>query len=555
MTQPDALFQAVLDATSDAVMVTDRAGRIQRVNPAFEKLTGHARDKLEGMSASDLFREYNDDEFCSGLWTIKDRQHFDSVRSQHANGRAQVHSLTMTPVKDATGEPSQYMALILSETFQTDASSGETRRVGHDPLTGLPDRSLLADRVGQSIFNAKRAGKSIAMLVMGIDRFTVINDGLGYAAGDQLLKEFGDRLGKVVRQSDTAARLDGDKFAVMTPISAIDDSVIVAEKVLNGMRKSFSLSGEEIFATLSVGIAIFPTDGQNFDELLKGALSAMQFAKQAGGDQYRFFAAEMNTKAKNRLELEKRMRNALVNNEFVLFYQPKVSPKTNKVKGGEALIRWIDPVRGMISPAEFIPVAEETGLIAEIGGWVMREACRQVKAWQDLGYEPIRMSVNVSAHQFRAKDMVDKVVTVLKDTGLAAQWLELEITESMLMNDIDAAIARMQSVRDLGCGLSIDDFGTGYSSLSYLGRFPITTLKIDRAFVRDVQENQNTAEIARAIIGLSRGLNLEVVAEGAELLEHVDFLRDNGCDVIQGYYYSKPLAAQDFEKMLTKVAA
>ncbi|MBL8631384.1 MAG: EAL domain-containing protein [Rhodospirillaceae bacterium] len=554
MAQPDALFQAVLETTSDAVMVTDRAGIIQRVNPAFEKLTGHSKSQLEGMNAADLFREYNDDEFCSGLWAGKERQHFDSVRSQHADGRAQLHSLTLTPVAHDGDEPSQYVALILSETFQSDAASGTTRKVGHDPLTGLPDRSLLADRVGQNILTAKRTNKSIAMLVMGLDRFTVINDGLGYAAGDLLLKELGDRLSKIVRQSDTAARLDGDKFAVMTPISAIDDSVIVAEKVLNGVKKPFHLKGEDIFATLSVGLSIYPTDGQDFDELLKGSLSAMQFAKQAGGDQYRFFASDMNAKAKNRLELEKRMRAALANNEFVLFYQPKVNPQTNKVKGGEALIRWKDPQRGMISPGDFIPVAEETGLIVDIGTWALRESCRQTKEWQDKGYDPIRMSVNVSAHQFRAKDMVDKVVAALNDTGLAPQYLELEITESMLMNDIDAAIARMQKVRDLGCGLSIDDFGTGYSSLSYLGRFPITTLKIDRAFVRDVQENQNTAEIARAIIGLSRGLNLEVVAEGAELMEHIDFLRDNGCDVIQGFYYSKPLPAADFEKMLKRAA-
>ncbi|MDX2142173.1 MAG: EAL domain-containing protein [Rhodospirillaceae bacterium] len=555
MTQHDALFQAVLDATSDAVMVTDRLGVIQRANPAFAKLTGHEVGRLEGMNARELFAEHNDTAFCDALWTQTQRQHYDSVRSKHADGKAQLHSLTMTPVLDGTGVPSQYVALILSETFQSDATMGATRKVGHDPLTGLPDRSLLADRVEQNILTAKRANKSIAMLVMGIDRFTVINEGLGYAAGDQLLKELGERLSKVVRQSDTAARLDGDKFAVMTPISAIDDSVIVAEKVLNGMRKAFRLKDEDIFATLSVGLSIFPTDGKDFDELLKGSLSAMSFAKQAGGDQYRFFASDMNTKAKNRLELEKRIRGALANNEFVLFYQPKVNPKTNQVKGGEALIRWMDPKRGMIGPGEFIPVAEETGLIVDIGTWVMREACRQTKAWQDKGYEPIKMSVNVSAHQFRAKDLLDKVVANLSACGLDAKWLELEITESMLMNDIDAAIARMQKVRDLGCGLSIDDFGTGYSSLSYLGRFPITTLKIDRAFVRDVQDNQNTAEIARAIIGLSRGLNLEVVAEGAEILEHVDFLRDNGCDSIQGYYYSKPLSAVDFEKMLTKISA
>jgi diguanylate cyclase (GGDEF)-like protein len=385
---------------------------------------------------------------------------------------------------------------------------------------------------------------------MGLDRFTVINDALGYAAGDQLLKEVAERLGKVIRSSDTAARLDGDKFAVMTPISAIDDSVIVAEKVLAAVKKVFHIKGEEVFITFSIGISIYPTDGEDFNDLLKDGLSAMQFAKSSGGAEYRFFASEMNAKARNRLDLEKRIRNALVNEEFVLFYQPKVDVATNRVKGAEALIRWMDPVHGMIGPGEFIPVAEECGLIVDIGTWCLRQACFQTKAWQDAGYAPIRMSVNVSAHQFKAKDLLDKVKKALDDAKLEPKWLELEITESMLMNDVEAAIARMQSVRDLGCGLSIDDFGTGYSSLSYLSRFPITTLKIDRAFVKDVQENQNTKEIARAIIGLSRGLNLEVVAEGAELLEHVEFLKDNGCDIIQGFYFSKPLPAKDFEKML-----
>jgi diguanylate cyclase (GGDEF)-like protein len=471
----------------------------------------------------------------------------------HADGQARAHSLTLTPIRDTAGLPSRFVGLNLSETFH--GGSGPARKAGHDPLTDLADRSLLADRVGQAILNARRVNKSIALLVMGLDRFTVINDGLGYGAGDALFKEMGDRLSKIIRQSDTAARLDGDKFAVMTPISAVDDSVIVAEKVLSGVRKPFQLKGEDIFPTVSVGISICPTDGKDFEELLKHSLSAMQAAKQGGGNSYRFFASDMNAKAKNRLDLEKRMRAALANDEFVLFYQPKVDPVKNRVKGAEALIRWRDPKGGMISPGEFIPVAEETGLIIDIGTWALNEACRQTRDWQSRGYEPIRMSVNVSAQQFRARDMVDKVVAALTATGLEAQWLELEITESMLMNDIDAAIARMQKVRDLGCGLSIDDFGTGYSSLSYLGQFPITTLKIDRAFVRDVQENQNTAEIACAIIGLSLGLNLEVVAEGAEILEHVEFLKANGCDVIQGYFYSKPLAADEFEKKLSLRAA
>ena len=552
----DALFDAVLDATADAVMVTDRAGKIQQINPAFQKLTGFSSPALIGKDARDLFRDLNDPQFCDEVWSDEPQtRHYESVRSKHADGRAQVHALSMTPIRDTAGVPNQFVAVILSDSFRTDAETGQTRRAGHDALTGLPDRGLLADRVGQNILNAKRANKSIALLVMGLDRFTVINDALGYTAGDQLLKEVAERLSKVIRSSDTAARLDGDKFAVMTPISAIDDSVIVAEKVLNAMKKSFALKGEEVFVTFSIGISIYPTDGEGFDDLLKDGLSAMQFAKSTGGDQYRFFASEMNAKARNRLDLEKRMRNALVNEEFVLFYQPKMDVGTNRVKGAEALIRWRDPKHGLVSPAEFIPVAEETGLIGEIGTWCLRDACFQTKRWQDAGFEPIRMSVNVSAHQFRAKNLLDVVKSALADSKLEPKWLELEITESMLMNDVEAAIARMQAVRDLGCGLSIDDFGTGYSSLSYLSRFPITTLKIDRAFVKDVQENQNTKEIARAIIGLSRGLNLEVVAEGAELLEHVEFLKDNGCDIIQGYFFSRPLAAADFEKKLIRRAA
>jgi len=556
MVETEALFRAVLDATADAVMVTDRAGVIRRVNPAFEKLTGFDPDVVIGKDARELFRDINDVEFCEGLWDESaETRHYPSVRSKHADGRAQVHALSMTSIPDNSGVPSQFVAVILSESLQTDAASGQTRRVGHDALTGLPDRSLLADRVEQNILNAKRANKSIALLVMGLDRFTLINDALGYAAGDQMLREVAERLAKVIRVSDTAARLDGDKFAVMTPISAIDDSVIVAEKVLKAIKKPFTLKGEEVFVTFSIGISIYPTDALDFDDLLKDSLSAMQYAKQDGGSQYRFFASDMNAKAKNRLALEKRMRAALANQEFVLFYQPKVEPKTDRVKGAEALIRWRDPVHGMISPAEFIPVAEETGLIIDIGTWVMRAACFQTKAWQDAGYAPVKMSVNVSTQQFKARDLLDIVKAALNDSGLEAKWLELEITESMLMNDVESAIARMQAVRDLGCGLSIDDFGTGYSSLSYLGRFPITTLKIDRAFVRDVQENQNTAEIARAIIGLSRGLNLEVVAEGAELKEHIDFLRENGCDSIQGFFYSKPLEAKDFEAKLHKITA
>lgn len=553
MPDSKALFEAMLSATSDAVMVTDQSGAIAQVNDAFERLTGYTRVELTGKNARTLFEDHNDADFCDGLWSQNKSavQEYQSVRSKHADGKAQVHSLSMTPIATDGGDPSQYLAVILSDTFQTDAESeGGTKRVGYDSLTGLPDRSLLNDRVDQAILNARRTDKSIALLVMGIDKFTFINDALGFSVGDDMLKEMSGRLLEVIRQSDTAARLDGDKFAVVTPIAAIDDSVIVAEKVLHATEQIFKVADEDVRITMSIGISIWPADGEDFDVLLKDSLSAMQHAKSLGGNQYQFFASDMNAKAKARLELERKMRIALQEDHYVLYYQPKVNPDTEKVKGCEALVRWIDPEDGMIGPDQFIPVAEETGMIQDIGNWVLRRACFQNKDWQDKGYDPVRMAVNVSPHQFRSPDIYDRVVSALNDSGLHPRWLELEITESMLMDNVDASIAKMQQMRDLGCGLAIDDFGTGYSSLSYLGRFPITTLKIDRAFVHDVQENQNTAEIARAIIGLSKGLDLEVVAEGAEILEHVDFLRDHGCDIIQGYFYSKPITGFEMEELL-----
>ncbi len=552
MPETTALLNAMLNATSDAIMVTDQDGKIARVNQAFERLTGYTGGDLSGKDARELFKDFNDEDFCNGLWASEnaDIQNYDSVRSKHADGKAQLHNLSVTPILNADNIPTQFLAVILSETFQSDAESGGTRRVGYDSLTNLPDRSLLSDRVDQAILNARRTNKSIALLVMGIDRFTFINDALGFTTGDTMLKEMADRLLEVIRQSDTAARLDGDKFAVVTPISAIDDSVIVAEKVLHATEKIFKVAGEDVRITMSIGISIWPADGENFDVLLKDSLSAMQHAKGLGGNQYQFFASDMNAKAKARLDLEKRMRVALEKEHFVLYYQPKVAPGTDIVKGCEALIRWQDPEHGLIGPDKFIPIAEETGLIQEIGNWALRRACYQNKDWQDKGYDPVRMAVNVSPHQFKSPDIYDKIVSALNDSGLHPRWLELEITESMLMDNVDASIAKMQQMRDLGCGLAIDDFGTGYSSLSYLGRFPITTLKIDRAFVHDVQENENTAEIARAIIGLSKGLDLEVVAEGAELLEHVDFLKKHGCDIIQGYFYSRPVTAHEMEEML-----
>lgn len=336
-------------------------------------------------------------------------------------------------------------------------------------------------------------------------------------------------------------------------VSSVDDGVIVAEKVIEAMKKPFIVKEQEVTATASIGISLYPTDGEKVEELTGFAESAMRHAKKRGGNQFLFFANNMNVKAKERIEMENNLRRAIQNGEFVLYYQPKVHNETQKITGMESLIRWIDPTsdKAMISPSVFIPIAEETGLIEPIGLWGLREACFQNKKWQDKGLQHVRVSVNVSGHQFRSHDLVNNIKAALDDSGLAAKYLELELTESLLMDDTDEIVRKLHQIRDLGCHLSIDDFGTGYSSLSYLTRFPITVLKIDRAFITDIETNESTAEIARAIIGLSQGLNLEIVAEGAETIKHVDFLREHGCHTIQGFYYSRPLPPEEFERVLT----
>jgi diguanylate cyclase (GGDEF)-like protein len=427
----------------------------------------------------------------------------------------------------------------------------EEYREGFDELTGLPNRHLFNDRIDQALNNAQRGKKSVVLMLTAIDRFSELNDLLGDQAGNQILRDIAERLGTYVRTSDTVARLEGDRFAFAMEISAADHSVLLAEKILGAFEQPFQLQNQkDVVITCSVGVGIYPADGTTPHELMKNAAVALHHIKEGGHNRYQFFSTEMNTRARHRLDIESGIRRALKNRELVAYYQPKISIQTRQLVGLEALVRWRDPVRGLVPPGEFIPIAEESGLIEQIGQWMLEETCAQNQRWQAEGLHPICASVNVAARQFRNRNFVSLVEDVLKRTGLDPQWLELEITESVLMGDIEAIVARMEALRKLGVSLSIDDFGTGYSSLSYLSRFPIATLKIDRAFIADVQTNPNTAEIARAIIGLSRGLNLEVVAEGAEVIEQVDFLKDHGCDLVQGYFYSKPLPAEEFAILL-----
>ncbi|MBF0324844.1 EAL domain-containing protein [Magnetospirillum moscoviense] len=544
MIDQSALLETLLETIRDAVVVCDAERRLVRVNKAFEVMTGHSTEGL--VEGDDRFASVARKSLLEAV-SAKGGRWQGNVACVGGTEKAVVIS-TSAVNGPGTDFPCYYLGLV---RLAADAArdTGE-QRFGHDQLTGLPNRDIFGDRVDRAVLTCNRVGGSVALLMMGLDRFTMVNDALGHAAGDRLLIEVSNRLRHCIRETDTVVRLDGDKFAMVMTIADMDDSVIVAEKVLHSIKQPFAMDGQEVVVTFSIGIALFPQDAPDASGLVKQAENALHHAKVSGRNQYQFFSKDMNRKAKVRLDLESRMRRALVNEEFTVFYQPKVSADDDRLVGAEALVRWIDPDKGMIGPGEFIPVAEETGLIEQIGSWVLRRSCEQTIGWQKMGLSPVKVSVNVSARQFRSRAFIDIVTGVLGDTGLDPKWLELEITESMLMNDVESAVRKMGAIRDLGVGLSIDDFGTGYSSLSYLGRFPITTLKIDRAFIADVDTNPKTAEIARAIIGLSQGLNLEVVAEGCEISEHVAFLKEHGCSTIQGYYYSKPVPAEQFQQML-----
>ncbi len=540
MNDIQALLNGLLDSIRDAVIIADGEGNPLRSNPAFETLMGFTAAggaEVSRLAAGMIHRAMTPG--AGGRW---------QGMVTCPDGKERPFEVTAAAINSGTDFPDRYLCVVRPAVAEDANGDGGT--FGYDSLTGLPNRDLFGDRIGQAVLQANRTGGSVALMMMGLDRFTLVNDALGHGAGDRLLIEVARRLKMCVRETDTAVRLDGDKFALVMAIADTDDSVIVAEKALNAVKEPFALDGQEVVITFSIGISVYPLDADSSAQLVKHAENALHYAKISGRNQYQFFSKDMNRKAKSRLELEGRLRRALANEEFVVFYQPKVSADRDTIVGAEALIRWMDPERGMVSPGEFIPVAEESGQIEAIGTWILRQSCRQNRKWQDAGHAPLKVSVNVSARQFRSRTLLDTVVAALDDTGLDPKWLELEITESMLMNDVDTAVRKMTALRDLGIGLSIDDFGTGYSSLSYLGRFPITTLKIDRAFIADVDTNPKTAEIARAIIGLSRGLNLEVVAEGAEIAEHIMFLRNNGCDTVQGFYYSRPVPAEEFERML-----
>jgi diguanylate cyclase (GGDEF)-like protein/PAS domain S-box-containing protein len=540
----------VFEHSSEMIAVTDPQAGIVDVNPAFTKLSGYSREEVLGGKMNLLKSGLHDAEFYRCLWaTLLTTGHWHGeIFNRRKDGEILPILSSINAVRNENGENTHYISIATDISKLKEAEERLRYLAYFDPLTGLPNRTLFQDRLQQTAHEARRGKTSMAVLLLDLDNFKDINDTLGHRAGDQALIHIARVLRTCVRQSDTAARMGGDEFAiVMRNVSHSENVIPLAQKILETLAEPFVLEGQEVYVTASIGIALYPADGRGVGDLLKKADTAMYHAKNQGRARYRFFAQDMNAQVQERLALQTSLRQALERDEFMVYYQPKFDIHSREMTGTEALIRWQHPKKGFISPAQFIPVAEETGLIVPMGEKVLRMACAQNKAWQAAGRPAQRVAVNLSARQFLEDDLPGTVHRLLRETGLDPRWLELEITESTLMQKAEGIDNALKKLRAMGIRIALDDFGTGYSSLGYLRRFPIDTLKIDQSFVRDILTDPDAATIVKTIIAMARNLKLKTVAEGVETEGQLAFLREEGCDEAQGYLIAKPLPPEELE--------
>jgi diguanylate cyclase (GGDEF)-like protein/PAS domain S-box-containing protein len=548
------LASKVFAASLDAIFVTDPAFRIIAANPSCERLTGFLPADLVGQMTRDiLFDRYNE-HFCEQLEERLERDGAweGEVWHRHKDGRSLPCLVSMVRVSDDSGKVIHYIGFFkdLSETIAAKQRIEELAY--NDALTGLPNRLLLSERIEFSLSLSQRDSSPFAILFLDLDRFKQINDSLGHLFGDRVLIQVAERIKLCLRQADTASRLGGDEFVLLLHHADARGAEITARRILESLSQPYSIDEMSFSLTASIGIALYPADGQTMDDLIKNADSAMYHVKERGRSDFRFYQKQMNVGLLSRMKLDHAMRQALANDGFRLHFQPQVDLKTGHVFGAEALIRWRDAELGEIAPGTFIPVAEETGVIVPIGNWVLQQAVRQAARWREEGL-PLVIAVNVSALQFRQADFIDSVGRALADAGLPPDMLELELTESLLIQDADEVLRRLEALAQLGVKLSIDDFGTGYSSLSYLKRFPLHRLKIDRSFVAGLPEDESDAAIVTAIVNLARSLNLRVIAEGVESDIQRQFLLAAGCQEFQGYLCAPALTAEDFRKLVAEV--
>lgn len=549
------MAMAVLASALEAVAVLDQQGRIQTVNPTFSFITGFDADEVRGKSPEflyspprngpDCFQRMWDQLQAKGRWS-------GEVWGRRKNGEIYPQWLTLTTVQE--GGVVRHVALFqdLSEAKRTEERLLYLSQ--YDVLTGLPNRALLKDRLDQALARAKREAGAVGLMYLDVDNFKTVNDSLGHGVGDQVLQGLAERLESCLGRGDTAARPGGDEFAViLSGVQEVDEVPLAARRVQQVLGEPFMVEGHELYVSVSIGLSLYPSDAPDGDTLLKNAEIAMYRAKEQGRGSFRLFTMAMNQRVRRRLKVENLLRKAIERREFVVHYQPRVDLASGRVLGVEALVRWQRPELGLVPPADFIPLAEETGLIVPLGEWVLLQACRQVRKWRQEGHQDLKVSVNISARQLLWQhDVVMMVESALVDSGLPSQTLELEVTESVIMHNVEGAIAAMRQLKDMGVRLAMDDFGTGYSSLNYLKRFPLDVLKIDRSFIQGVPHQAEDVAIVSGIISLAHNLELEVVAEGVETREQSRFLHQKGCREMQGYLFSPPLAAEALGSLLRR---
>lgn len=547
------LSSSVFDNSIEGIIVTNADSIIQRVNPAFEEITGFSAKEVIGQNTRVLRSDMHPPEFYKAMWTILNRtgQWSGEVWNRKKSGEPYPEWLSINAMKKENGDISGYVAIFHDMTEIKRSQDKLKFKTYYDTLTKLPNRLLFEDRLEVAITAAQRDNSALAVICLNLDNFKNINQSLGFDAGDQLLKEAGQRISETFKEKTTVSRFGGDQFnIILKDLASPQAAAGWGARLMDRFKTPFMIQQKEIHVGISQGISLFPWDGNRGDALIKNAEIAMHRAKENGKNNCSLFESSMNKRIDQRLEFEAKLRQGVVKKEFRLFYQPKISVKTGKITGMEALIRWYNDEKGLVSPADFIPIAEETGIIIPIGIWVLTETCSQTRAWHDLGFNNLQIAVNLSAVQFRNKDLLKTIQKTLARTGLAPGFLNLEITEGIVMNDVDGAIATMNKIAELGITISLDDFGTGYSSLAYLKRFPISTLKVDQSFVQEIPTSKNDMAIARTIISMAKSLNMTTVAEGIETEEQLKFMRENHCDEIQGYLFSPPVPADQFLTLL-----
>ncbi len=552
--------QVTLNSIGDAVLSTDIAGKVTYLNAVAEKMTGWNREEAFGRPLAEIFEIIDGDtrKPCQNPLRLAIKENKTVGLSANCilvrrDGHESAIEDSAAPIHDRSGLVTGGVIVFHDVSMSRAITEHMSYLAQHDTLTNLPNRVLLEDRLSQAIAASRRHGTRIAVLFLDLDGFKHINDSLGHAIGDKLLQSVAERLLVCVRSSDTVSRQGGDEFVVLlSEIAHADDAGISATKILNALIAPHQIGPYSLRVTASIGLATYPDDGRDAEILIKNADMAMYQAKQNGHNNYQFFEKAMNARAVERQLVEGNLRYALERNEFLLHYQTKIDLQTGKITGVEALIRWLHPERGLIDPLQFIPIAEDCGLMIPIGKWALRESCRQAQAWQDAGLPPIGMAVNVSSVELRNEGFLEGVRAILEDTRLEPRYLQLELRESVLMHHHVSTLSVLRSLKAMGVSLALDDFGTGYSSLSYLRQFPIDTVKVDQSFVQEIKADTDSAVIVSAVISMGKSLKQGVIAEGVETAEQLAFLQAQGCNEAQGFYFSRPVAAVQFAKLLER---